>query len=109
MEVKGEVTHVLDMQKGTSKAGKEWKNQTFVVKTSDEYNNLYPIEAFGDKTDNMPSEGDIVTAHFNIDAREYNGKYYTKLSLWKWEKEAGEEHAAPPTPPADDSEDSLPF
>ena len=81
MKITGKVTKVLEKITGTSTKG-EWYKQTFIVQTQEEYNNIYPIDAF--KKD-VPNEGDDVTVDFNISANEWQGKYYTSLSLWKYE------------------------
>ena len=54
-EVTGELKEFLEVQSGTAKAsGNEWKKQSFIVKTEDEYNNTYCFEVFGEeKVDNL--------------------------------------------------------
>jgi len=49
LEITGKIEKFLEVQKGTSKAGKEWEKQSFIVKTEEEYNNLYCFEVFGDE------------------------------------------------------------
>ena len=100
MEVQGKVIKVLEARTGKS-GDKEWKAQTFVVQTTEEYNNLYPIESFNKA---IPVEGQMVNVHYNINAREYEGKYFTKLSLWKWESLDAEQAVEAPT-----DKNGLPF
>ena len=38
MEIKGRITKKLEVETGTSKAGKSWQKQSFVVDTGAEYN-----------------------------------------------------------------------
>ena len=86
MELKGKVTKVLDLEKGTSKAGKEWQKRSFVIDNGNEYNNLLCIEAFGDERVELVnglSEGDEVEVAINVSSREYKGRYFTQASLWK--------------------------
>ena len=45
-KVTGKVEKILPVVKGTSKAGAEWQKLEFVVKTDDEYNNIYCFEIF---------------------------------------------------------------
>jgi hypothetical protein len=41
---------------------------------------------WGDKIDQFPvKEGDAVTVHFDIESREYNGRWYTDVKAWKIE------------------------
>ena len=51
LKITGNITKVLELQKGTSKAGKEWQKLNFIVETDAEYNNVYCFELFGE--DNM--------------------------------------------------------
>ena len=48
MEVKGKLVEFLNIETGTSKAGKEWQKQTVVIDTGDEFNNLVAVSAFGE-------------------------------------------------------------
>ena len=83
----------MEVQKGTSKAGKEWQKLTFVVETDEEYNNVYPFEVFGvEKVENFVKfnkVGQHVDVDFNVTANEWNGKYFTSLSAWKIFKAEG--------------------
>ena len=81
MEVKGKVKMKLDLETGTSKAGKEWQKQSIVIDTGGEFNNLIAISAFGDKVQkmNMLEEGMTVSILCNVYSREYNGKYYHNI------------------------------
>ena len=49
----------------------------------------------------------MVDVEFNIDCREYQGKYYTNLSCWRCDKVTIEETTA--VQMGDDSDDDLPF
>ena len=81
MEVKGKVKMKLDLETGTSKAGKEWQKQSIVIDTGGEFNNIIAVSAFGDKVQkmNMLEEGMTVSILCNVYSREYNGKYYHNI------------------------------
>ena len=87
MKVTGKIENILQTQTGTSKTGKEWKKTSFVVKTDDEYNNLYCFDVFGDEKVNnflqYNSKGDVVDVDFNVKTNEWKGKYFTSLDAWK--------------------------
>ena len=60
--------------------------------------------------------GDIVTVHFDIESREFNGRWYTDIKAWKVEKatnSADNTSSSTPvinTPVIEQSpEDDLPF
>jgi len=71
----------LDLETGTSKAGKEWQKQSIVIDTGGEFNNIIAVSAFGDKVQkmNMLEVGMTVSILCNVYSREYNGKYYHNI------------------------------
>ena len=112
-----EVVEIKEVQKGVSKAtGKEWQNLTFIAKNKEEWNNTFAFEMFGaEKIENFlkyTKVGYFIDVDFNIDCREYNGKYFTKLSYWKSFKAGGNTPAqsTPAQVPTVESTDpDLPF
>ena len=92
------VTVINDVEKGTSKAGKEWQKMTFVCTNTEEYNNTFAFEIFGEeKIANFlkfTKVGFVIDVDFNISCNEWKGKYFTSLSYWKSFKAEGIE-----TPP----------
>lgn len=96
MEIKGKIIAKLDLQTGTSKAGNEWKKQEYVLETLDSYPRKVKFDFFGDKVDQYPLEvGDVVTIGYDIESREFNGKWYTDIRAFKAIKEHGQVQAAP--------------
>lgn len=81
MEVKGKIVKKLEVQSGISKAGKDWKKQTVVVDTGDDFNNIIAVSAFGDKVEQLDKlqEGMNVIISCNVYSREYKGKYYHNI------------------------------
>ena len=122
MEIKGKIIHILPLQEGVSKAGNPWKKQEYVLETLEQYPKKVCFDLFGDKADQYRAEiGDEVVLSFDIESREYNGRWFTSIRGWKLEK-ATEVAAAPaqtiptemvndlpPFPAAADSNDDLPF
>jgi len=86
LKITGNITKILPIQKGTSKAGKEWQKLNFLVQTDEEYNNLYYFEIFGEEKINNFTKWNKVTSRvtigFNVKTNEFNGKYYTSLVAW---------------------------
>ena len=63
LSIKGKLVRKLSVESGTSKAGKEWKKQTFLVDTGSQYNPEICFQLFGeDKIEmlNHHNEGDQV-------------------------------------------------
>ena len=88
-KVIGKISKVLGKQEGTSKAGKEWVKQSFVVSNNDGYEGkevIYCFEIFGgekvNKFNEFNKEGDTVDVNFSINTNEWEGKYYTTLSAY---------------------------
>jgi len=110
LKVVGKLDKLLEKQSGTSNAGKEWVKQSFLVKSDEQYNNLYCFEVFGkDKVDNLASisVGSTVEVSFNVGTNEWKGKYYTSLSAWRISSESSPSQIEEPT--FVESEDDLPF
>ena len=118
MKVEGlTVTVIQDVQKGVSKAGKEWEKMTFVGTTTEEYNNTFAFEIFGaEKIENFnkyTKVGSVIDVDFNISCNEWKGKYFTSLGYWKSFKSEGSTPAqsqAAEFPAVDDNDSGkLPF
>jgi len=90
-EVTGKILKKLDLRSGTSARG-EWVSQDFVLEYQDgNFPSTICFSAWGkDKVadlDNL-NEGDAITVSFNIRGREYNGKWYNDLRVWKINRSA---------------------
>ena len=106
--VKGKVAKKLAVESGVSKAGKEWRKQSLVVNTGDDYNPEVCISFFGDEKiailDTL-SEGQEVEVSVNISSRAWQDKYFHSIDGWKVDVVGG---AAPTTGGFETGED-LPF
>ena len=73
LSVKGKLTRKLSVESGTSKAGKEWKKQSFLLDTGAQYNPEICFQLFGDEKIeilNHHNEGDEVEVSFNLSSKE---------------------------------------
>ena len=105
MKVNGKLVKFLEVQKGTSKAGKEWMKQEFVIDTGGEYNPEVCVSVFGEdkvKALKQFKEGQELEVEINIYSREYKGKYYHSIDAWKIEVTGGNSQEI-------ESSDGLPF
>lgn len=128
LELEGTLRHKLASQQGTSARG-AWAKQEFILEFPDgNYTAQACFTAFGqDKVAELDKYqiGDRIRISFNIRSREYNGRWYNDLQIWRIAP-AGQpaaQAAAPasapafesaPAPtlddmPADTPEDDLPF
>jgi hypothetical protein len=85
LEITGKIIQQLEQQSGASKTGKNWVKQDFVIETPGQYPKKVCLSAWGDATDTLAnaSVGDHVNISFNLESREYNGKWYTEARVWK--------------------------
>lgn len=89
MEVVGKIILKLPLQSGVSQAGNNWKKQEYVLETEDSYPKKVHFDFFGDKADQFPlNVGDRIRLSFDIESREYNGRWYTSIRGWKAEAAA---------------------
>ena len=100
MEITGKIIFDLQEQSGVSKAGNNWKKHEYVLETQETYPRKVCFNFFGDKADQYKlSVGKGYTVSFDLNSREYNGRWYTEVSAWKAEDAQGAETAAAPVPP----------
>lgn len=86
MEITGKITLALPEQSGVSKAGNSWKKKEYVLETLDTYPKKVHFDFFGEKADQFPlSVGQTVKLSFDIESREYNGRWFTSIRGWKAE------------------------
>ena len=116
LSIKGKISRKLNIESGTSKAGKERKKQTFLLETGAQYNPEICFQLFGEEKIEMlnhHNEGDEVEVSFNLSSKEYNGRYFHNIDAWRIENinnnlpnemENTPEFDAPTT-----EEDDLPF
>ena len=119
MQVKGKIQQILKPESGVSRAGNEWKKQEFVIETIEQFPRKICFTLFNDKLSliNDISGGDEVEVSFNIESREYNGKWFHNINAWKIDKPetSGYQETPPfglddiPPEPAEDAINDLPF
>ena len=98
MEISGKIIQVLPEQGGVSKtSGKEWKLQAYVLETQEQYPRKVHFEVFGeDRIKANPCQlDDVVTVSFDIESREFNGRWYTSIRAWKIQQGVVDAAAAP--------------
>lgn len=103
MEITGKIIAVLPEQGGISKAGNNWKKQEYVLETHDQYPKKVCFQIFGEDRIAQAhiQEGEELTVSFDIDSREYQGRWFTNINAWKVER-VGETQPAPNMPTPED-------
>ena len=93
MELKAKLVQLLPLQKGTGKNG-EWKKQDIIVETDGTYPKKVCVSIWGDKINESQLQiGATLNISFDVESREYNGRWYTDVKAWKLEA-AGDAPAA---------------
>ena len=97
MEVVGKIIQVLPAQEGVGRNGNPWKVQPYVLETLDQYPRKVHFEVFGEDRIKMnPCDIDqLVTVSFDIESREFNGRWYTSIRAWKIQQGDMTQAAAP--------------
>ena len=126
MEIKGKIIKKLPLLSGEGRNG-NWQRQEYILEYGDRYPKQMCFSLRGDKIEQYPLEIDQeVVVSFDVESREYNGRYYTHVNAWKIDR--ADATAAPadapaaskpqsafgqPAAPADfsatDDKDDLPF
>lgn len=109
MELSGKLLLLLPPQTGNGRNG-TWKKQDFVIETTDNFPKKVCLSAWGDKIDlSRLQPGQTVKVSFDIESREYNGRWYTDLKAFNLQAAQGSNSA----PAVDDvnipDQDDLPF
>lgn len=74
------------MQSGQGKNG-AWFKQEVLVRTDGQYPKTIPMSAWKDTAKALSNQkpGTKITAHIDLDGREYNGKHYPEIKIWKFD------------------------
>jgi len=88
MEISGKIIAVLPIASGEGRNGM-WRSQDYVLETADQYPKRVCFNLFGDKIDQFPiAIDDQVNVSFDIESKEYNGRWFTNIRAWKVDKNA---------------------
>ncbi len=111
MELAGKIIAVLEARGGVSKAtGNSWKSQEYVIETHEQYPRRMCFNVFGeDKINQMNiKEGDELNVFFDVNAREYQGRWYNDIRAWKVERVVPGAPAEQPMPQASPVQQAAP-
>jgi len=115
----GKITHIEDVEKGTSKkTGKKWASLKFqVTEDKDDYPQVGNFSYFkngenvkyADDFAKMYPLGTEVVVTFNLATSEWQGKFYADVRAWKVEKVTAEETQSQEVEEEDINPESIPF
>lgn len=99
MELTGRIVAVLPERSGISqRSGSEWKVASYVMETQEQYPKHMQFEVFGsDRIQQLNIQaGEMLTVSFDIDAHEYNGRWYNQIRAFAVNRDV--QSAAPAAP-----------
>ncbi len=102
MDLQGKIIAVLPERSGVSARG-EWKAGSFVIETHDNYPKKMVFDVFGaDRLAQFAIKaGDELIVSFDIDAHEYQGRWYNSIRAWNVQRlDPAAAQAAAPIPAA---------
>ncbi len=132
MEITGKVVRLGNLVEGTSARG-PWRKQELIIETEEQYPKTVCLICWTNQIDEIQAfaPGQTIKAQIEISSREFNGKWYTDVRVWRFDPvgaatpmggpaqpAAQAPHQTPsnvPTPgsdqyvPIEDSVDDLPF
>jgi hypothetical protein len=112
MELRGKVIAVMPMVSGQGKNG-EWKRQEYVIEHS--FDSQYPrrmaFNLWGENVNRYQLQiGQMIKLDFDIDCREYQGRWFNDIRAWRVEiEDAGQSATAPQGMPQAQVEPQTPF
>lgn len=85
MEITGKLIQKLPVQSGQRNDGTSWSKAEFVFETIDQYPKKICANLWGDRARALDQfqEGSLITVSFDLESREYNGRWYTDVKAWK--------------------------
>ena len=109
MDVVGKIIAALPPKSGTSQStGKPWQVNAYVLQTNEQTPKNIAFDVFGaERVEQYNLKvGDMVTVSIDIDAHEYNGRWYNQIRAWNVVNHASAQQPAaqqvpPPTPQPD--------
>ena len=86
MELTGKIIAVMPAQSGISqRTGNAWKRQDYVIEVPGQYPRKCAFSIFGEdriKQFDLHQGEENITVQFDIDAREYNGRWYNEVRAY---------------------------
>ena len=87
MKISGKITRVMPLQEGQTQQGAPWRKLTIVVMEDDPsimFPNEMALDLFNDKIPATPlSVGQHVDVYFGVRTREYNGRVFNDINVFK--------------------------
>jgi hypothetical protein len=100
MEITGKLIQINEPVTGESSRG-PWKKQEFIIETEEQFPRKVCLLNWNDKVDITGLKpNDQIKASINIESREFNGRWFTDVKVWKLEPV---DKSSAEKPPVDDA------
>ena len=111
MDLTGKIIAVLPANSGvSSRTGNSWMSQEYVIEVPGQYPRKCMFRIFGEdriKQFNIQN-GEDVTVSFDIDAHEYNGRWFNEIRAYNVTRGTAPMAAAPQTAPFPPQQSATP-
>lgn len=95
MQLSAKLIQLLPLQTGAGRNG-QWKKQDIIVETDGQYPKKICISVWGDKiNESLLKVGNRLKIDFDVESREFNGRWYTDVKAWKIEQEGASADMGP--------------
>jgi hypothetical protein len=99
MQLTAKLTQILPVESGMGRNG-EWKKQNIIVETEGSYPKKVCVTVWGDKINPQWQAGMSLAIEFDLESREFNGRWYTDVKAWRIETAGGvQQQPHSPSPP----------
>jgi hypothetical protein len=83
MEISGKIIQALEEQSGNGRNG-TWRKRDYILETGGQYPKKVCLTVWGDKIDQFNiQQGQELTASIEVESREFNGRWYTDVKIWR--------------------------
>lgn len=86
MEITGKVVRLGGLTEGTSARG-PWRKQDLIIETDEQYPKTVCLTCWTNQIDEIQAmtPGQLIKAQIDISSREFNGKWYTDVRVWRFD------------------------
>jgi len=86
LEISGSLVELRPVVTGESARG-QWKKQEMIIETQEQFPKKVCLICWGDRVDEVANlqPGAQIKASINIESREFNGRWYTDVKVWRLE------------------------
>ena len=101
MEIIGKVVRLGTLTEGTSARG-PWRKQELIIETEEQYPRTVCLICWTNQIDEIQkfAPGQTIKAQIEISSREFNGKWYTDVRVWRFDPVGATAPMAAPVQPA---------